>query len=86
MKLVRSELFSEFGRGNAKKSFEGSRKVALVKETSRDGNLADRIIQIGQFTTREFNAQASYVLSNGATACFAKRLSQINRMHTDVLS
>ena len=86
MKLVRSELFSEFGRGDAKKSFEGSRKVTLVKETSRRGNLADCVIQIGQFTTREFNPQAPYVLSNGATASFAKRLSQINGMHTDVLS
>jgi len=84
MKLVRPELLSELGRGNAKKSFEGSRKVALVKETSRRGNLADRIIRIGQFTTCEFNAQAPHVLSNGAAAYFAKRLGQINRMHTNV--
>ena len=85
MKLVRSELFSEFGRCNAKKSFESSRKVALVKETSRRGNLADGIVQIGQFTTCEFNAQAPYVVSNSATANLAKRLGQINRMHTDML-
>ena len=79
MKLVGSKLFSEFGRGNAKRSFEGSRKVALVKETSCCGNFADRLIRIGQFTTCEFNSQTPYVLSNGATAYFAKRLGQINR-------
>ena len=84
MKLVRSDLFSEFGRGNAKKSFEGSRKVALVKETSSHGNLADGSIQICQFTTCGFNAPAPDVLSNGATAYFAKRLGQINRMHSGV--
>jgi hypothetical protein len=86
MHLVRSELFSEFSRSNAQKSFEGSRKVALVEETSRRSNLADRSIRIGQFSTGEVNAHTPKVLSNRAAACFAKRLSQINRMQTGLLS
>jgi len=61
--------------------FEGFSKMALVCETRRERNLAQRNFGRRDFPTSEFDAQATDIFANRAAVLFTKHAGEMNRMN-----
>jgi hypothetical protein len=57
--------------------------MALVKEASRDGYVADGSVRSGELTTSEFDAEMPNVVPDRQVAVFMEFPREMSRMHTD---
>jgi hypothetical protein len=67
-------------------AFEGSGEMALVAKARRQSDLDNWRLSRSQLVTGVFNPQLPHVISDRALVRLVKHLSQMDRMHADVVS
>src|SRR5215510_6747409 len=73
------------GRRDADAAFEGPGEMALVAKARSQGYLDNRRVGCGQLVAGVFDSQLTNVISDRALVRLVKGLSQVDRMHADVV-
>lgn len=79
--VLTPENVAEFGGKHPRVSFEGPRKMALVRKTSRSGYLDERRVISGKLMRGVFYAKAANIFAHRAFVKAAKCSRQMDRMH-----
>src|ERR1044072_6592618 len=86
IRLAPAKGSAEFRRRQACMLFEGSRQVALIRETRVGSDGGQRQVRAGEFSGGKFDPQPAHIFSDGAAIEGPEDANQMDRMYLGYFS